>query len=427
MRAAARAAMDGKAKPPGSMGLLEDWAVRLAELQGTLAPRVATCCLLLFAADHGVTREQPAVSAYPREVTPAMFGAIARGQAVSSALCRANSIHLEVVDVGIDIEGDEEAQGPGKHADAEAGAGAGAGAPGAGPAGAAAEGEAAAATARGGERPRPLLTAVRARVARGSASFLSGPAMTEGECEAAIQAGAAAVARACERAAAEAAEADAAAAEAAAAALLAAGVDDDCGTPAAAAPWRGLALGVGELGIGNTTAAAALVAALTGARPAAVVGRGTGVGDAGLAAKTAAVAAALAANAALIKEGGALCALRAVGGLELAAMTGAYLEAGRRRLPVVVDGFISGAAALAAARHDPSILPCLFASHASAEAGAAAVLEALGLRAPLHMGMRLGEGTGAALALPLLRSAAALMTDVASLAEVMAAGGAGPA
>jgi hypothetical protein len=118
------------------------------------------------------------------------------------------------------------------------------------------------------------------------------------------------------------------------------------------------------------------------------------VGDAGLAAKTAAVAAALAANAALIREGGALGALRAVGGLELAAMVGAFLEAGRRRLPVVVDGFISGAAALAAARHDSSILPSLFASHASAEAGAGAVLEALGLRAPLHMDMRLGEVQG---------------------------------
>lgn len=245
-----------------------------------------------------------------------------------------------------------------------------------------------------------------------------------------------------------------------------------------------MAVAVGELGIGNTTAASALAAALTGADAAAVCGRGTGVDDAGLETKRQAVRGALAINADLIRDGGARGALRAVGGLELAAMAGAFLEAARRRVPAVVDGFVSGAAALAAARIDPAARGVMFASHQSAEAAAKLVLDALGLRAPLHMDMRLGEvstcveqhaccwargafgptlllvqrpshlplsrqllvlviarvthtctgyaslhpqGTGAVLALPLLRSAAAIMSDMASLDEVMAAAaGTGP-
>jgi NaMN:DMB phosphoribosyltransferase len=288
-----------------------------------------------------------------------MFGAIARGQAASSALCAANGADLEIVDVGVDAD-----LAPA--------------------AGAAPEG-----TAGGPRRPGepegrgpapPAARVAHAKVARGSSSFLRGPAMTPGQCRSAMEAGAAAVARACERAAAGARGAEAAAAEGGA--PLAAG---------AAPAWRGLAVAIGELGIGNTTAASALVAALTGAAPEAVVGRGTGVGDAGLAAKRRAVAAALEANAALIAGGGALGALQAAGGLELAAMAGAFIEAARRRLPAVVDGFVSGAAALAAARIDPSVRGCLFASHRSAEAAAGLVLEELGLAAPLHMGMRLGE------------------------------------
>lgn len=138
------------------------------------------------------------------------------------------------------------------------------------------------------------------------------------------------------------------------------------------------------------------------------------------------MAAAVAAHAQLIAQG-PLHALQAVGGLELAAMAGAFLEASKRSMPVVVDGFVSGAAALAALMHAPSLQRCLFLSHASAEAGTALLLErlsALGAGAPaLHMQLRLGEGTGALLALPLLRSAAAVMSHVASLQDVMVAGG----
>jgi nicotinate-nucleotide--dimethylbenzimidazole phosphoribosyltransferase len=277
-----------------------------------------------------------------------MFAAIARGQAASSVLARSAGIDLEVVDVGIDGDVDDVA-------------------------------------------PVAGARVAHAKVARGSASFTAGPAMSEAELDAAMAEGAAAVARACARHAAPAAAAAVAAAAAAKAVGAANGLRVGLDDAAAAAACRGLALGVGELGIGNTTAAAALLAALTGAPPSAVVGRGTGVGAAGLAAKAAAVAAGLEANAGVIAAGGPRGALRAVGGLELAAMAGAYVEAARRRLPVVVDGFISGVAALAAARAEPGVAACLFASHTSAEAGARRVLGELGLRAPLDMGLRLGE------------------------------------
>lgn len=140
--------------------------------------------------------------------------------------------------------------------------------------------------------------------------------------------------------------------------------------------------------------------------------------------KCTAVAAALAANASTIGDGSdPLAALAAVGGLELAAMAGAFLEAGRRGMPAVVDGFISSVAAAVAARADPRAAAVQFWSHASAERGAAAAAAAAGshTQAALSMGMRLGEGTGAVLAVPLLRSAAAIARDMASLEQVLAA------
>ena len=138
------------------------------------------------------------------------------------------------------------------------------------------------------------------------------------------------------------------------------------------------------------------------------------------------VAAALRANAASLEGGRPLAALAAVGGLELAAMAGAYLEAGRLGMPCLVDGFISTVAAAAAVAEDSRVASTLFYSHASAERGAAAALAAAGAsagggRAALAMGLRLGEGSGAVLAVPLLRAAAALMRDMGSLQEVMAA------
>ncbi|RHY18488.1 hypothetical protein DYB32_010373, partial [Aphanomyces invadans] len=181
---------------------------------------------------------------------------------------------------------------------------------------------------------------------------------------------------------------------------------------------------VGELGIGNTTAASALVAALTNAAAEDVCGRGTGLDDEGVQRKVRLVKQALATNADRIQEGNVLSILAAVGGLEIAAMCGAMLETAKWRAPVVVDGFISGAAALCALRMEPDTMSnALFLSHQSREKGASILLEALGgqgTRAPLHMNMGLGEGTGAVLLVPILQCAARLVRDMASLQSVIA-------
>lgn len=171
----------------------------------------------------------------------------------------------------------------------------------------------------------------------------------------------------------------------------------------------------GDMGIGNTTAAAALACALTGADPAQIVGRGTGVDDLGLERKRAAVRRALEVNRDRLHR--PLAALAAVGGLEIAGLVGVILEAASRRIPVLLDGFISGSAALAAVAIAPDARGYLIASHRSSELGHGAILEALGLRPLLDLELRLGEGTGAALAVPLLRAAVAVLDEMATFAE----------
>jgi len=172
----------------------------------------------------------------------------------------------------------------------------------------------------------------------------------------------------------------------------------------------------GDMGIGNTTASAALVCALTGRDPDLIVGRGTGVDDAGLERKRHAVREALRVNAGDIAEG-PLEALAAVGGLEIAGLAGVILEAAVSRRPVLIDGFISGAAALAAARMRPAVTGFMIASHRSHERGHGAVLEDLGLQPLLDLDLRLGEGTGGTLALPIVRAAVRLLNDMATFEE----------
>lgn len=172
----------------------------------------------------------------------------------------------------------------------------------------------------------------------------------------------------------------------------------------------------GDMGIGNTTASAAVICALTGLDPDKVVGRGTGVDDEGLRRKVAAVTCALDVNRDAIARG-PLDALAAVGGLEIAGLAGVILEGASRRKPVIIDGFISGAAALVAAAMDPGVTGYLIASHRSQELGHGAVLERFGLRPLLDLDLRLGEGTGAALALPLVRSSVRLLNDMATFGE----------
>lgn len=214
---------------------------------------------------------------------------------------------------------------------------------------------------------------VDARMAAGTANALHGPAMTRSQALEAIARGAA----------------------------IARGLDAD-------------AVALGEMGIGNSASAALLAARLVPAPIDAVVGRGTGLDDAGLARKRDVLARCLAAHRG---AGSPLAALAAFGGFELAMIAGAALDCAARRVPVVVDGFIASAAVLVAARLEPAVLDhCTFA-HRSAEPGHARVLEALGAEPLLDLGLRLGEASGAALALPLLRAATRLLDEMATFAS----------
>lgn len=178
---------------------------------------------------------------------------------------------------------------------------------------------------------------------------------------------------------------------------------------------------VGEMGIGNTTSAAALAHALWGGAPADWVGRGTGVDEAGLALKAQVVAQGLAANAALCAS--PLGALRALGGRELVAMAGAIARARALRVPVILDGFICTAAASAVEAAAPGALDHCVAGHVSAESGHARLLTRLGKSPLLALDLRLGEGSGAALAIGILQGAIACHSGMATFAEAGVSGG----
>ncbi|QYK43154.1 MAG: nicotinate-nucleotide--dimethylbenzimidazole phosphoribosyltransferase [Paracoccaceae bacterium] len=180
---------------------------------------------------------------------------------------------------------------------------------------------------------------------------------------------------------------------------------------------------VGEMGIGNTTSAAAIACALYGGDPAQWVGRGTGVDDAGLARKTEAVAAGVA------RHGGAdagvppLETLRCLGGREIAAMAGAIARARVERIPVILDGFITCAAAAVLHEAVPGCLDHAVAGHVSAEAAHGALLSMLGKEPLLDLGLRLGEGSGAALAMAVMRAAVECHAGMATFAEAGVSGG----
>jgi nicotinate-nucleotide--dimethylbenzimidazole phosphoribosyltransferase len=171
---------------------------------------------------------------------------------------------------------------------------------------------------------------------------------------------------------------------------------------------------LGEIGIGNTTTAAALTSALTGAAPERVVGRGTGLDASGVIRKRQTIADALDLHGDRL---GAREALRAVGGLELAALTGAAIAAASLRLPVILDGYAVGVAAFAAALLEPTASQGLFAGHRSAEPGHDLILAELGLEPLLDLRMRLGEASGAMLALPLIEAAGALHRRMGTFEE----------
>lgn len=174
-------------------------------------------------------------------------------------------------------------------------------------------------------------------------------------------------------------------------------------------------VGVGDMGIGNTTPASAITAAITGRAVAEVTGRGTGICDERWAHKVAVIERALAANRP--DPADALDVLSKVGGLEIAGIVGVILGAAALRVPVMVDGFVAGAGALLAAGLAPGARPYLIAAHRSVECGHGALLEHLGLSPLLDLGMRLGEGTGAALGIGLAEAAVRVLAEMATFAE----------
>jgi len=233
--------------------------------------------------------------------------------------------------------------------------------------------------------PGPLPGVVSRRIAPGTANFCRAPAMTEDQLVVALDAG---------RVAAERAHA------------------------ASAQLFIG-----GEMGIANTTAASALACAVLGLVPDAVVGPGTGLDARGIAKKAQVVEAALSRHRPLMGEPVApLTALRCVGGFEIAALVGAFARCAQLGIPVLVDGFIASVAALYAARTTAGAANWYFYAHESAEPGHAHVLRALEARPLLSLAMRLGEGSGAAVAVPLLRLACALHNEMATFAEAGVAG-----
>lgn len=171
----------------------------------------------------------------------------------------------------------------------------------------------------------------------------------------------------------------------------------------------------GEMGIANTTTAAALVCALLKIAPHEIAGRGTGVDEKGVALKAQVIASALQKHAVQLHS--PLTILHALGGFEIAALVGAYIRSAQRGIPVLVDGFICTAAALIALRMNASIRPWLLFSHCSAERGHRLLIGHLDVRPLLDLDMRLGEGSGAAVAVPLLRAACALHNRMASFAS----------
>jgi nicotinate-nucleotide--dimethylbenzimidazole phosphoribosyltransferase len=212
------------------------------------------------------------------------------------------------------------------------------------------------------------------RIGPGTRNFTLGPAMTREQALAALEAGIA----------------------------VAAGLADE-----------GVDLvGLGDMGIGNTTAASALTAAFTGLDPAEVTGRGTGIDDAGWTRKVAAIRRALAVNTA----GDPFDVATNLGGFEILGLAGVVLGAAARRVPVVMDGFITAAAALVAVRLAPAATGYLIASHRSVEVGHRALLAALHTQPLLDLDLRLGEGSGAALAFPLVEAAVRVLHEMATFA-----------
>jgi nicotinate-nucleotide--dimethylbenzimidazole phosphoribosyltransferase len=350
--------IDQKTKPLGALGRLETLALQLGLIQRSQSPKLVNPYVLVCAGDHGAAKA--GVSAFPQEVTWQMVENFLAGGAAINVFARQSGMTLVVADAGVAHD-----FGP----------------------------------RDGLVDAKVMRSGIHADGAGGTANYLEGAAMSDAECAAAMQHGARLVRE-----------------------FTAAGCN---------------VLGFGEMGIGNTAAASLITHCITGLALADCVGRGTGLDDAGLERKRALLAQALSiwperpltshlplaegedgrgsprlGNAETAQD--ALLILSRFGGFEIAMLAGAMLAAAEARMTLLIDGFIVTSALLVAQQVAPAVLDyCVFA-HCSNEAGHRRQLDWLQAQPLLDIGLRLGEGTGAALALPLLNAACAFMNEMAS-------------
>ena len=317
---AARARQAQLAKPPGSLGRLEDLSVQLAGITGKVHNRIERKHLLVFAADNGVVAE--GVSSAPQSVTLMQTINLTRHKTGASTLCKHFGCGITVCDVGVNAEIRE---------------------------------------------PKVL----NRKIAFGTGNILHGPAMTRQQCIKAIQTGFA----------------------------LAQETNADV-------------IGIGEMGIGNTTTSSAVLSVLLEADVEAVTGRGGGITDASFLKKKQVIKDAIEINQP--NKNNVVDVLAKVGGFDIAAMCGAFIGCAATRKPVVIDGFISAVAALCAYKLCPNSVHYFIPSHASYEIGYKLAMDAMGLEPLFLLGMRLGEGSGCPLAFQILDAACAIINDMAT-------------
>ena len=311
------------AKPPGSLGQLEEISIQLAGITGQVHNALNKKQLLVFAADNGVVAE--GVSSAPQSVTKQQTINLMRGKTGAAVLAKHFGCGLTVCDVGVNADIYES-------------------------------------------------TVLNRKIAYGTQNICTGPAMTREQTLQAILTGA----------------------------EIARTVDADV-------------IGVGEMGIGNTTTSSAVLAVLLGADVEAVTGRGGGITEESFRKKKAVIRTAIEVNRP--DRDDVVGVLSKVGGFDLAAMCGAFLGAAAARRPAVNDGLISAAAALCAVRLCPNVRGYLVPSHASFEIGYRLAMEAMDLRPLFDLGMRLGEGSGCPLAFQVLDAACAVINDMATFDE----------
>lgn len=317
--------IDTKTKPLGSLGKLEDIALKIGKIQHTLTPKLTNPTILVFAADHGIADE--GVSLFPKEVTYQMVMNFLNGGAAINVFCRQNNINLKVVDAGVDFDFPADAN------------------------------------------------LIHAKIARGTQNMRLAPAMSIEICKNAIKKGRE---------------------------IVAAEHENGCNV-----------IGFGEMGIANTSAASLLMHKYFNIPLEESVGRGTGHDEAGVLRKYA-----------ILKEVSGkhpahtpLEILATFGGIEIAMMCGAIMEAKQRGMVILADGFIATSSFIAAYKMQPDVLDNTLFCHSSNEKGHKLMLEHLHADPVLHLNLRLGEGTGAALAYPIIQSAVNFLNEMASFEQ----------